>query len=86
MFLGAILIPWYLTDAIPLVAYATFLDHFMIITYLTLVVVLVSGILIVKFTEANETARVETVYRWSLLSIPIVTIVLYCLLFVWFLT
>ncbi|MDD5187695.1 MAG: hypothetical protein PHF57_05765 [Methanoregula sp.] len=48
--------------------------------------VLVSGILIVKFTEANETARVETVYRWSLLTIPIVTIVLYCLLFVWFLT
>jgi len=86
MFLGAILIHWYLTDAIPLVAYATFLDLFMIITYLTLVIVLVSGILIVKFTEANETARVETVYRWSLLTIPIVTIVLYCLLFVWFLT
>jgi len=86
MFLGAILIHWYLTDAIPLVAYATFLDLFMIITYLTLVVVLVSGILIVKFTEANETARVETVYRWSLWTIPLVTVVLYCLLFLWFLT
>ncbi len=51
MFLAAVLIHWRIADAIPLVAYATFLDFFMIITYATLVMVLVSGILILKFTE-----------------------------------
>jgi hypothetical protein len=85
MFLGAILIHWYLTDAIPLVAYATFLDMFMVITYTTLVMVLLSGILILKFTESNETVRVEQVYRWSIWIIPPLTIILYGLLFLWFL-
>jgi hypothetical protein len=85
MFLGAILIHWYLTAAIPLVAYATFLDMFMIITYLTLVMVLLSRILILKFTESNETARVEQVYRWSIWIIPPLAVVLYGLLFLRFL-
>ena len=81
MFLAAVLIHWRIADAIPLVAYATFLDIFMIITYATLVMVLVSGILIMKFTEAKDTARVELVHHWSLRVIPVITIVAYFLLF-----
>jgi hypothetical protein len=81
MFLAAVLIHWRIADAIPLVAYATFLDFFMIITYTTLVMVLVSGILILKFTEDKNTNRVEQVNRWSLRIIPALSISLYFLLF-----
>jgi hypothetical protein len=81
MFLAAVLIHWRIADAIPLVAYATFLDLFMIITYATLVMVLVSGILILKFTESKDTARADRIYYWSVRIIPPVSIVLYCLVF-----
>ncbi len=53
MFLAAVLIHWRVAAAIPLVAYATFLDIFMIITYATLVMVLLSGIHILKYNEAQ---------------------------------
>ena len=81
MFLAAVLIHWRIADAIPLVAYATFLDLFMIITYATLVMVLVSGILILKFSEDKNPERVEQVNRWSLRIIPVLSISLYFLLF-----
>jgi hypothetical protein len=80
MFLAAVLIHWRVADAIPLVSYATFLDLFMIITYATLVMVLVSGILILKFTESKEMAKVELVNRWSIRIIPVISIVSYFLL------
>jgi len=81
MFLAAVLIHWRVADAIPLVAYATFLDMFMILTYATLVMVLISGILILKFSESGETARVEKINYWSIRLIPLLCIVLYSLLF-----
>ena len=81
MFLAAVLIHWRVADAIPLVAYATFLDIFMIITYGTLVMVLISGILIMKFTETKDTVRIELVNYWSLRIIPVLSISLYLLLF-----
>lgn len=83
MFLAAVLIHWRVASAIPLVAYATFLDIFMIITYATLVMVLVSGIMIMKYNEANDTARVDQISWWSLRIIPAVSLTLYFLLFVW---
>jgi hypothetical protein len=85
MFLAAVLIHWRVADAIPLVAYATFLDFFMIITYATLVMVLVSGILLMKYTEAKDTARADRVYCWSIRFIPAISIVLYSILFLAFL-
>ena len=81
MFLAAVLIHWRIADSIPLVAYATFLDYFMILTYATLVMVLVSGILILKFTEDKDTRRVELVNRWSIRIVPVLSISLYFLLF-----
>jgi hypothetical protein len=81
MFLAAVLIHWRVADAIPLVAYATFLDLFMIITYATLVLVLISGILILKFTESRDTTRVDLVNHWSIRIIPVISIVSYFLLF-----
>lgn len=81
MFLAAVLIHWRIADSIPLVAYATFLDLFMIITYATLVMVLVSGILILKFTESKDQERIGLVNRWSIRIIPTISLTLYCLLF-----
>ncbi|WP_394698812.1 hypothetical protein [uncultured Methanoregula sp.] len=81
MLVVAVFIHWRTSDAIPLVAFATFLDVFMVITYLTIVMVLVSGILIQKFTESNNTARVEQIHYWSLWGIPSISISLYFLLF-----
>lgn len=81
MFLAAVLIHWRVADAIPLVAYATFLDLFMIITYATLVMVLVSGILILKFTEDKDTVRVNQINFWSIRMIPPLSLALYSLLF-----
>jgi hypothetical protein len=81
MFLAAVLIHWRVADAIPLVAYATFLDMFMIITYATLVMVLVSGLLILRFTEEKDMEKVGLVNRWSIRVIPVLSIGLYFLLF-----
>ena len=81
MFLAAVLIHWRVVDAIPLVAYATFLDIFMIITYATLVMVLVSGILILRYNEAKDSSRVEQICRWSLRIIPAISLAMYGLLF-----
>ena len=81
LFLAAVLIHWRVVDGIPLVAYATFLDLFMIITYATLVMVLISGILILKFTETKDQDRIGMVNRWSIRIIPTISLTLYCLLF-----
>lgn len=81
MFLAAVMIHWRIADAIPLVGYATFLDAFMIITYATLGMVVVTGILTLMLAEAKDTARIEMVNRWSLRFIPPLSIGLYFLLF-----
>lgn len=85
MFLAAVLIHWRIADAIPLVSYATFLDLFMIITYATLVMVLISGILVLKYSEEGDTGCVKRINYWSLRIIPPLTIGLYLLLFLVFL-
>ena len=81
MLIVAVFIHWRISDSIPLVAYATFLDMFMVITYTTIVLVLISGILIQKFTESGDTGRAEQVSRWSLWIIPPLSLTLYFLLF-----
>lgn len=81
MFLAAVLIHWRIADAIPLVAYATFLDLFMIITYATLVMVLISGVLILMYSETGNKAAIDRVDYWSKRFIPAVSVTLYLLLF-----
>jgi len=81
MFLAAVLIHWRIADAMPNVSYPTFLDYFMILTYATLMMVLVSGILIIYFSEAKDPARIEQVNRWSIRIIPALSISLYAVLF-----
>jgi hypothetical protein len=86
MFLSAVLIHWRVADSIPLVAYATFMDLFMIITYITLVMVLVSGILMLTYNDVKDLEHAALVNRWSIRIIPILSITLYGLLILFLLT
>ena len=81
MFLAAVLIHWRIADAMPNVSYPTFLDYFMILTYATLMMVLVSGILIIYFSEAKDQVRIGQVNYWSIRIIPALSISLYAVLF-----
>ena len=81
MLLAAVLIHWRISDAIPLVEYATFLDYFMIITYATLVMVLLSGILLLWYNENKRQECMDRVSRWSSRIIPVISISLYLVLF-----
>jgi len=69
------------TSSIPPVGYLTFADKFMITTYVILVTVLFSGILLMRHTEKKDEAKAYKIYRYSLISIPILTILLYTILF-----
>ena len=80
MFLSVVMIHWRIVDNIPSVTYATFLDLFMVITYGTLVMVLISGILILKAQESDDIQKVFLIHRWSVRLIPPVSIILYLLL------
>jgi hypothetical protein len=81
MFLAAVMIHWRIADSVPVVAYATFLDIFMVITYGTILMVIVSSYLIIRFQESKDTARVDLVNYWSLRIIPPFAIVMYLVLF-----
>lgn len=77
----AVFIHWRISDAIPLVAYATFLDVFMIITYITMALDLLSGVFIQRFTESDNPVCAEKVNFWGIRVIPLFSIILYLLLF-----
>ncbi len=81
MFLAAVMIHWRIADSVPLVAYATFLDIFMIITYATILMVIVSSYLIIRFQESRDTARVELINYWSIRIIPPLAAGMYIVLF-----
>lgn len=81
MFLAAVMIHWRIADSVPLVAYATFLDIFMIITYATILMVIVSSYLIIRFQESKDTARVEFINYWSIRIIPPLAAGMYFVLF-----
>jgi hypothetical protein len=69
------------TSSIPPVGYLTFADKFMITTYVILVTVLFSGILLMRNTEKKDEAKAYKIYRYSLISIPILTILSYGIIF-----
>ena len=81
MLIIAVFIHWRISDAIPLVAYATFLDIFMLITYAIIAIVLISGILIIWYTETEKSEDAALIHCWSIRIIPLLSITLYLLLF-----
>jgi hypothetical protein len=81
LFLAAVLIHWRIADTIPLVEYATFLDIFMMITYATLVMVPLSGVLILYLNDNNRRETGEMVRIWAIRIIPAITVFSYLVLF-----
>ena len=70
------------TSSIPPVGYLTFADKFMMVTYISLVLSLLSSILMMMHGKAGEEALVKKIYLWSLYLIPLLTVLGYALLFV----
>ncbi len=81
MFLAAVLIHWRLVSDLPNLSYEVFLDIFMVITYATLIMVLISGILRIHFTESGQNERATVVHRLALWFIPLFCLVNYLWLF-----
>jgi len=81
MFLAAVLIHWRVVSEIPNLSYGVFLDIFMVITYATLMMVLISGILRIHFTDSGQNERAELVHRVSIWFIPAFCILNYIWLF-----
>ncbi|WP_319578385.1 hypothetical protein [uncultured Methanospirillum sp.] len=81
MFLAAVLIHWRVVSEIPNLSYGVFLDIFMVITYATLMMVLISGILRIHFTDSGQKERAELVHRVSKWFIPAFCILNYIWLF-----
>ena len=66
---------------IPPVGYLTFADRFMIISYLVLITCLSSAILLMRHIHTKNEISAQRIYRWSLICIPILAVVLYVLVF-----
>ncbi|PWR72993.1 ligand-gated ion channel [Methanospirillum lacunae] len=81
MFLAAVLIHWRVVSEIPNLSYGVFLDIFMVITYATLIMVLISGILRIHFTDSGKITQAELVHRISIWFIPAFCLLNYLWLF-----
>lgn len=80
--LGAVMFHVNLTSSIPPVGYLTLADRVMIATYLILVLILLSGVAILRWAEREERkAQVKRIYHQALAAIPVLTVVLYALVF-----
>jgi hypothetical protein len=79
--LAAVMFHLNLTSSIPPVGYLTFADKFMIFTYVILVSILFSGILLMRHTEKKDQMKANKIYKYSLILFPIATVLLYGLTF-----
>ncbi len=79
--LAAVLFHLNLTSSIPPTGYLTFADRFMITTYVILLTVLFSGILLMRHTEGKNEAMANRIYKTALYAIPVFTVLIYALLF-----
>ena len=80
--LAAVMFHVNLTSSIPPVGYLTFADKFMISTYMILISVLFSGILLMRHTESKDEVKTEKIYKTALFTIPVATVILYTIIFI----
>ncbi len=71
-----------LTSSIPPVGYLTFADKFMMITYVILIAILASGVLLLRHSDMKDQASAEKIYKAALYYMPILTVVAYLVLFI----
>jgi hypothetical protein len=80
--LGAVMFHVNLTASIPPVGYLTLADRIMIVTYVVLVVILFSGVALLRWAEREDKkALVLRVYHQALGLIPPLAVALYLLVF-----
>jgi hypothetical protein len=79
--LGAVMFHLNLTNQIPPVGYMTFADRFMIGTYIIMLAILASGVLLMRHTEKKDKKKAEYIYRKSLIYIPLGAAAVYTILF-----
>jgi len=79
--LSAVLFHINATSSIPPVGYLTFADKFMIITYIALIASLVSTLILMRHTETQEHEKATRIYKRSLQTVPLLTVLLYGALF-----
>lgn len=82
--LGAVMFHLNLTSSIPPVGYLTFADKFMIITYLSLIAILFSGVLLMRHSDMKDSAKADKIYKTSLVTLPIVIVGIYVMGFLVF--
>ena len=81
--LGAVMFHVNLTSSIPPVGYLTLADRVMIATYLSLVLILLSGVAILRWSEREDKkAWVTRIYHQALGVIPVLALLFYALAFV----
>jgi hypothetical protein len=71
-----------LTSSIPPVGYLTFADKFMIITYIVLMAILATGVMLMRHTDVKDQASAEKIYKSALYYAPVLVVVLYSALFI----
>lgn len=79
--LAAVMFHVNLTSTIPPVGYLTFADKFMITTYIILILILFSGILLMRHTDLKEEAHAARIYKYSLYLVPAIAFFSYVFLF-----
>ncbi|MCS7240422.1 MAG: hypothetical protein NZ651_04180 [Candidatus Bipolaricaulota bacterium] len=80
--LGAVMFHVNLTSSIPPVGYLTLADRVMIVTYIILALILLSGVAILRWAEREEKkALVLRIYHQALGIIPGLSLVFYALVF-----
>lgn len=79
--IAAVMFHLNVTSSIPPVGYLTFADKFMILTYVSLVLCLLSSILMMMHAKAGDEKLEKKIYKWTLYGIPVFTFAGYALLF-----
>ncbi len=80
--LGAVMFHVNLTSSIPPVGYLTLADRVMIATYVILALILLSGVLILRWSEREEKkALALRLYRQALGVLPMLSLLFYALVF-----
>jgi len=79
--IAAVMFHLNVTSSIPPVGYLTFADKFMMVTYVSLVLGLLSSILMMMHAKAKDETLEKKIYIWSLYGIPLFTVLGYILLF-----
>lgn len=79
--IAAVMFHLNVTSSIPPAGYLTFADKFMVVTYLILIVGLVSTVLMMRHAKHKDEKTLMAIYRYSLWGLPLLAFCAYAALF-----